>query len=116
VRQLQETQQARARLVELFAEELTDLSTSSSSLATAVRLIAQVERGSFPAWLSSQLKKRTWSMRELAKRMNYNHSTVSRVISGEQNPTRPFCEALALALEVALPEVLDHVRQVDGEE
>lgn len=50
-------------------------------------------------WLISELKHRGWSQRELGRRAETSHTTISEVISGQRAPTYDFCAAIATPLE-----------------
>jgi transcriptional regulator with XRE-family HTH domain len=54
----------------------------------------------FGTWLAEQLQKRDWSMSELARRCGVSHATISRLISGNQNPSPELCREIARALVV----------------
>lgn len=103
---LQETEKARQKLIALILEGTPDVSVPSA-LVAAIRSASQASSESFSLWLSSQMSEKGWSMRALANRMGYNHSTVSRVMSGEISPSQDFCDSLATALgDVLVSEVL----------
>lgn len=55
-------------------------------------------------WLTEEIRFRSWSMRELARRAGLSHSAVSLVIAG-QPPTWDFCAAIAPPLEISPIEV-----------
>lgn len=48
-------------------------------------------------WVNSELDKRGWSKRELARRAGLSHATVSKVMSGQNKITFDFCAAIARA-------------------
>jgi transcriptional regulator with XRE-family HTH domain len=52
----------------------------------------------FPKWLTNELEKRTWSMRELARRASISHSWVADIVSGVKPPSWDFCAAIAKPL------------------
>lgn len=58
----------------------------------------------FPAWLAAELLRRRMSQRVLALRCGIDHSTISRVVSGERAPllvtARALLEGLGYRLEV----------------
>lgn len=62
-------------------------------------------KGDFGEWLSTRLKMRGWSIRELGRRSNLAHSTISRVIDGSSAPTWEFCSAIAGALHIPTIDV-----------
>lgn len=58
-----------------------------------------VENGSsFDEWLRTRLKRRRLSQRQLAERSGVNHSTISRLLTGEHRPTLATATKLARAL------------------
>lgn len=52
----------------------------------------------FTDWLNDQLKDRNMSMRELARRGDISHTSVSKVLQGETRPTADFCIGVAKGL------------------
>jgi len=70
-----------------------------------------VENGSsFDAWLRTRLKRRRLSQRQLAERSGVNHSTISRLLTGERRPTLATATKLVRALGGAVetpPSLLD---------
>lgn len=60
----------------------------------------------FKAWLSSELKQRGWSYRELARRMELEQSRLSRVLSGRRKATVDFYKKVADVLGEAPEKVL----------
>lgn len=50
------------------------------------------------AWLSSELKRRSWSHRELARRAGLSQTAISSVLSGERKAGWDFCAAVAEAM------------------
>lgn len=50
------------------------------------------------AWLSSELEKRGWSYRELARRADISNALVSRTLSGDMKASPDFCIKVAIAL------------------
>ncbi|MDQ3491925.1 MAG: helix-turn-helix domain-containing protein [Chloroflexota bacterium] len=58
-----------------------------------------VENGSsFDEWLRTQLERRRLSQRQLAERSGVNHSTISRLLTGERRPTLATATKLVRAL------------------
>ena len=55
-------------------------------------------------WLSTQLKGRAWSQRELARRAGLSGTAVSTVLSRQRNPGWDFC--LAIAEPLGEPPIL----------
>ncbi len=55
----------------------------------------------FPKWLSTELEKRTWSMRELGRRAQISHSWVADVVSGAKPASWEFCAAIAKPLRLS---------------
>lgn len=53
---------------------------------------------SFREYLSSRLKEKAWSIRELARRANISHTWISNVLSGQTEPSWDFCAAIAKPL------------------
>lgn len=49
-------------------------------------------------WLNTEIEKRTWSNRELARRAGLASSTVSDVLGERTNPGFEFCKKIASAL------------------
>ena len=60
----------------------------------------------FTTWLTQQLQEKDLSMRELARKGNISHTTISLVMSGERKPTYEFCVGIAKGLGLAQDEVL----------
>lgn len=54
----------------------------------------------FSEWLVGQLRDRGWSQRELARRSDISHTTVSEVLGNVRRPTWDFCASIAGALGV----------------
>ena len=52
----------------------------------------------FSEWLVRQLQDRGWSQRELARRSDISHTTVSEVLGNVRRPTWDFCASIAGAL------------------
>lgn len=57
------------------------------------------------SWVNGQLKTKAWSMRELARRGKISPATVSKVLSGEENPGAKFYQGVARAFGVTLESV-----------
>lgn len=57
-------------------------------------------------WLNEEIKKRGWTLRELARRSDVSHTAVSKVLSGQQEPGIKFCTGIARALDVPPETVL----------
>ncbi len=53
----------------------------------------------FINWLTTELDKRGWSHRELARRVGLSQPLVSKTIAGEQNVSANLCIAVAIALD-----------------
>lgn len=53
---------------------------------------------SFREYLSSRLKEKAWSIRELARRAGISHTWISNVLSGQTEPSWDFCAAIAKPL------------------
>ena len=49
-------------------------------------------------WLSTELERRGWSIRELARRANISHTWIANVLSGQRPASWDFCAAIAQAL------------------
>lgn len=62
-------------------------------------------------WVNQELKQKGWSMRELARRGDITHGTVSKVLSGKQNPGNDFY--LGMARAFGFP--LDSIERLDRE-
>ena len=52
----------------------------------------------FREWLASEMEKRRFSQRALAKKTGISQPVVSRVLSGEKAPSVDFCNRVAQAL------------------
>ena len=52
-------------------------------------------------WLVEELKARSWSHNELARRSGMSQAAVSAVIAGHRTPGCEFCVKVAAALEVS---------------
>jgi DNA-binding XRE family transcriptional regulator len=61
---------------------------------------------SFAVWLSHQLRRRRLTQRELARRAGMAHSTVSRILLGEREPSWPTLQRLAIVVGNPPPNVL----------
>lgn len=57
------------------------------------------------AWVTTELKNRHWSYRELARQTGLSHSLISQTLSGHMKASADFCLKLGLALEVS-PETV----------
>ena len=64
-----------------------------------------VSNEDFIAWVNSQLRARDWSLRKLSREAGIHHGTISRVLSGHNNPGHDFCDGLAHAFGMAPEEV-----------
>lgn len=60
----------------------------------------------FGIWILEELEDRGWSMSELARRSGVTHATISRIVSGERNPSAKMCVAIARALKMQSEEVM----------
>jgi transcriptional regulator with XRE-family HTH domain len=56
-------------------------------------------------WLNTELEKRSWSRRELAKRANLSSGAVAHVLRGERGAGSDFCQAIAGALGIPVEDV-----------
>jgi transcriptional regulator with XRE-family HTH domain len=56
-------------------------------------------------WVNKELKKKGWSMRELARRSKIDASTVSKVLSGEDKPGAKFYQGVARAFGYPLESI-----------
>lgn len=61
----------------------------------------------FGEWLRTHLEHRHWSQRELVRRGNLSSGTVSNWVLEKRLPDPISCEAIALALDIPLVEVLN---------
>mgnify|MGYP001824781144 CR=1 FL=1 len=48
-------------------------------------------------WINEEMDNRGWSQRELARRADLSHGTISKVIAGQTRVTFEFCHAIAQA-------------------
>jgi len=48
-------------------------------------------------WINDKLTEKNWSQRELARRAQISHTTVSKVLSGQLKASYEFCEIIASA-------------------
>lgn len=62
-------------------------------------------------WVNEQLKSKGWSMRELARRGDLSAASVSKVLSGKQNPGSDFFVGISRAFGVTL-ESVERLEQV----
>lgn len=53
----------------------------------------------FKEWLLDEIKRRDWSLRELARRTGYSPSHISNVVKGNKPVYFEFCHKVALALD-----------------
>jgi transcriptional regulator with XRE-family HTH domain len=60
----------------------------------------------FAVWLSLELKKRDWSIRELGRRSRVSHNSVAKVMRGETEASWDFCAGIAPALGYSPVEIL----------
>ncbi len=51
-------------------------------------------------WITKETENRGWSMRELARRANLSHATISNVLSQQRRPGWDFCVGIAQAFQV----------------
>ena len=63
-------------------------------------LVGMENREAFGAWLNEQLRDRGWSQRELARRSDMSHSTISDVLGNVRRPSWDFCASIAGALDL----------------
>lgn len=56
-------------------------------------------------WVNEQLSVKGWSMRELARRGDLSAASVSKVLSGKQNPGGDFFVGISRAFGVTLESV-----------
>jgi transcriptional regulator with XRE-family HTH domain len=54
----------------------------------------------FSQWLVGEIQDRDWSMSELARRCNVSHVMISRIVSGERNPSSGLCRSIAQAFGI----------------
>ena len=59
----------------------------------------------FTAWLQDNMRRRNFSIRELARAANLSHSAISNVLNSVRNPGPDFCIAVAQALRVPPEDV-----------
>jgi len=57
-------------------------------------------------WIHDKLNENGWSIRELARRSNISHVTITNVLNGDRNPGAKFCLAIASGLRVPADQVL----------
>jgi transcriptional regulator with XRE-family HTH domain len=69
----------------------------------------------FGTWLAQELNDREWSMSKLARLCGVTHATISRIISGERNPSNELLLAIAQALLLS-PEFVMHKAGILGPE
>jgi len=60
----------------------------------------------FVDWLTTEVERRGWNNSELARRAGVGHSTVSQVLSLQQNPGLGFCIGVARAFDIPPEDVL----------
>jgi len=61
---------------------------------------------SFAIWLSRQLRRQRLTQRELARRCGLAHSTISRILLGQREPSWATLQRLALVVGYPPPNVL----------
>ncbi|HEU4572787.1 MAG TPA: helix-turn-helix transcriptional regulator [Candidatus Limnocylindrales bacterium] len=61
---------------------------------------------SFAIWLSRQLRRQRLTQRELARRSGLAHSTISRILLGQREPSWATLQRLALVIGYPPPNVL----------
>jgi transcriptional regulator with XRE-family HTH domain len=64
------------------------------------------EKELFIKWLLKVMETQGWSQAEFARRIKISPATVSRVLSGENNPGLDFLQGVALALRMPLDAVM----------
>ena len=57
-------------------------------------------------WLTKALKDKGWSLRELGRRANISHATISNILSGQSNPGLDFCIGIAKAFNIPTENVM----------
>lgn len=57
-------------------------------------------------WITEEIKNRGWSIRELARRANLSHATISNILAQQTNPGFDFCVGIASAFDVPAEYVL----------
>jgi len=57
-------------------------------------------------WIEKGLDEKGWSLRELARRAELSHASVSHVLNGYRNPGVDFCNGIAKAFDVSPISVL----------
>lgn len=67
----------------------------------------------FRDWLAWEATERDWSLRELSRRARISHASVSNVLSGVQQPTAAFCDAIAHAFDLPQEEVFRRAGLLD---
>ncbi len=98
----------------------------SSPLAKVVgimtmRRVTMISMNDLVKFLNGELKRRSWSQRELARRADLSHSLISQVLSEQVRATPEFCIAVADALGEAREDVLrmagvlPPLPQIDGD-
>jgi transcriptional regulator with XRE-family HTH domain len=57
-------------------------------------------------WITEEIEIRGWSLRELGRRADLSHATISNVVSGQTKPGLDFCTGIAKAFNVPAETVL----------
>lgn len=86
-----------------------------------MRRVTMISMNDLVKFLNGELKRRSWSQRELARRADLSHSLISQVLSEQVRATPEFCIAVADALGEAREDVLrmagvlPPLPQIDGD-
>jgi len=82
--------------------------TKGSKLETSVLKMCAIVTGmeTFGIWLLEEIDTRGWSMSELARRCGVTHAAISKIVSGDRNPSAKMCVSIARAFKMESEEVL----------
>ena len=78
---------------------------TSKTLRLCYAEVMTLRRERFSEWLNEQIQTRGWTQAEFARRASTTPATVSRVLSGENNPGLDFLQGVASALSLQ-PEIV----------
>jgi len=76
----------------MFCIRIMGMVKKSTNMANYIPLID---------WIHEGLKREGWSLRKLGKEAGVSHSTISLVLSEQQQPTTDFCIAIAKAFKAS---------------
>ena len=83
---------------------------TSKTLRLCYAEVMILRRERFAEWLNAQIQGRGWTQAEFARQASTTPATVSRVLSGENNPGLDFLQGVATAFNLQPEIVLRNIK------